>query len=59
VLVAAIEGNGVLGPAEVALGQRIFTVLIEIIQHASLSARGNTDDVASEAAVDVQGALAR
>src|ERR1700710_1942968 len=56
VLGAAVvpERNGVFGPAEAALEQRVFRMLIEIGQHGVALVGGDADDVAGEAAVDVE-----
>ena len=56
VLRAAIvpEGDRVLGPAEAALEQRIFCVLVEIAQDRVALVARNADDVRREAAIDVK-----
>src|SRR6266566_10079615 len=60
VLGAAVvpERNRVLGPAEAALEQRIFRVLIEIVQHRIALVARDADDVPREAAVDIERLLA-
>src|SRR6266850_685128 len=61
VLGAAVvpEGDGVFGPAEAALEQRIFGVLVEIGQHGVALVAGNACYEAGEAAVDVERLPAR
>src|SRR3982074_686834 len=56
VLGAAVvpERDCVLGPAEAALEQRIFRVLIELVQHRVALVTGYADDVARETAADVE-----
>src|SRR5258705_13479883 len=61
VLGAAVvpEGDGVFGPAEAALEQRILGVLVEIAQHPVALVPGNADDMPGETAVDVDRFLPR
>src|SRR5947209_7375027 len=56
VLGAAIvpERDGVFGPAESALEQRVLGMLIEIGQNSLALVPGNADNVAREATVDVE-----
>src|SRR5437763_10948719 len=60
VLGAAVvpERNRVLAPAEAALEQRIFGVLIEVVQHRIALVARDADDMARETAVDVERLLA-
>ena len=60
VLGAAVvpERDGVFGPAEAALEQRVFGVLVEIGQHGVALVAGHADQEAGEAAVDVERLLA-
>ncbi|MHC2381790.1 hypothetical protein ACVIHA_006188 [Bradyrhizobium liaoningense] len=53
------EGDGVLGPAEAALEQRVLGVLVEISQHRIALVARDAVDVAGEAAVDVERLPAR
>src|SRR5439155_5856721 len=61
VLGAAVvpERDGVLGPAETALKQRVFRMLVEIGQHGIALVARDADDKARKAAVDVERLLAR
>src|SRR5260370_40262518 len=61
VLGAAVvpERDRVLDPAEAALEQRIFRVLVEIGQHRIALVSGYADDVTGKTAVDVERLLAR
>src|ERR1700704_6059855 len=56
VLDAAVvpERDGVFGPAETALEQRILGVLVEIGQHGIALVAGNADDVTGKTAVDIE-----
>src|SRR3954463_1583947 len=60
VLGAAVvpERDGVFAPAEAALEQRIFSVLVEIGQHRIALVAGHADQKARKAAVDVKRLLA-
>src|SRR4051812_2815271 len=49
----------VFAPAEAALEQRVFGVLVEIGQHGIALVAGDTDDETREAAVDIERFLAR
>src|ERR1700756_2740509 len=53
------EGDRILGPAEAALEQRVLCVLVEIAKDRVALVAGNADDVAREAAVDIERLLAR
>src|SRR5260370_29587837 len=59
VLGAAIvpEGDSVFGPAEAALEQRIFRVLVEIVQYRVAFVAGDADDVAGESPIEGEGVL--
>src|SRR5437899_9704668 len=61
VLGAAVvpERDRVFGPAETALEQRIFGVLVEIGEHGVALVPGDADDVARKAAIDIERLLAR
>src|SRR3979490_2560807 len=61
VLGAAIvpESDGVFAPAEAALEQWIFHVLVEVAQNRVALVNGYADDVARKAAVDIERLLAR
>src|SRR5260370_35742137 len=61
VLGAAVvpERDRVLAPAEAALEQRIFRVLIEIVQHRVALVSGDAADVTRKPALDVERFLAR
>src|SRR5258705_6463727 len=52
------ERDGIFRPAEAALEQRVFRVLVEIGQHGVTLVAGNADDKAGEATVDVERLLA-
>src|SRR6266849_9222656 len=56
VLGAAVvpERNRILGPAEAALEQRIFGVLVEIGQHRVALIARDADDLARKTAVDIE-----
>src|SRR5665647_2103139 len=60
VLGAAVvpERDRILAPAEAALEQRIFHVLVEVFQDRAALVAGDADDVAGETAVDVERLLA-
>src|ERR1041384_5113762 len=53
------ERDGVLGPAEAALEQRVLGVLVEVRKNRVALVARDADDVAGEAAVDVERLAAR
>src|SRR5436189_2589102 len=53
------EGDRVLPPAEAALEQRVLHVLVEIAQHAVALVARHADQMAREAAVDIERLAAR